>query len=105
LATVSLVSPDGEAVYLEVEEQEMGLQHAGGDERVAPRTLEEALDRIRPIANAVIQKINSIDIVPDELEVKFGIKLSADANIIVSKTSAEANFEFKLVWKKAAAAK
>lgn len=101
MATVSLTSEGGELVFIEVEEPERGLERAGGDDREnAPATLEEALDRIRPIANAVIRKIRSIDVTPDELEVKFGVKLSVGANVIISKTAAEANFEFKLAWKR-----
>jgi hypothetical protein len=108
MATVSLQSDDNEPIYIEVEDRTPagGLRRAGGGEgedelRGAPATLEQALDRIRPIANAVIRKIRSLDVTPDELEVKFGVKLSVDANVIISKTAAEANFEFKLLWKRA----
>ena len=37
---------------------------------------------------------------PDELELEFGIKFAADAGIIISSISSEANLTVKMKWNK-----
>ncbi|MEO5340999.1 MAG: hypothetical protein H7837_10890 [Magnetococcus sp. MYC-9] len=59
---------------------------------------EEAIDRVRPVADYLLQKIQDLDARPDSVEVTFGIKLSAQAGALIAKTGAEANFGVKLVW-------
>jgi Trypsin-co-occurring domain 1 len=61
-------------------------------------TLEEALDGILPPLTVMVGRLRAA--APTELEVSFGIKLSAETGIIVAKGSAEVNFDVKLVWKK-----
>jgi hypothetical protein len=36
---------------------------------------------------------------PDEMEMTFGIKMSAESGWVIAKAGGEANFEVKLVWK------
>ena len=76
----------------------LAASEAGVTRVISSKRLEEALDRIKPIANALFHRLNSIDVTPDEVEVKFGVKLTAEAGVIISATAAEANFEFKLKW-------
>jgi Trypsin-co-occurring domain 1 len=35
---------------------------------------------------------------PDEVNIEFAVKLSADANVIIARTGAEANFTISLRW-------
>ena len=35
---------------------------------------------------------------PDEVEVEFGVKLSADSNVIIARAGGEANFRIALKW-------
>lgn len=48
-------------------------------------------------AKVVLDTVRAIG--PDEIEVKFGIKVSGQANWIVAKAATEANFEITLTWK------
>jgi NTP-dependent ternary system trypsin peptidase co-occuring protein len=64
----------------------------------AQATLEHALGRVGPLARAIHDAVRRIDVTPQEVEVTFGLKLTAEANVILSSTAAEANFEFKLKW-------
>ncbi|MCY7324065.1 MAG: hypothetical protein LH660_20255 [Phormidesmis sp. CAN_BIN36] len=66
----------------------------------ARRTLEEALDQVKPVASTVLTKLKSGLTTPaDEIEVTFGLKLSVEAGAIISSVGADVNFEVKLKWK------
>ena len=47
-------------------------------------------------AKAVLDKVR--EAAPDEIEVKFGIKVSGTANWLIAKAATEANFEITLTW-------
>lgn len=67
----------------------------------AKMSLDEALDRISPVASAVIYKLKQGLTTPsDEVEIAFGLKLSAEAGAILSSTVSEGNFEVKLKYRK-----
>jgi hypothetical protein len=67
----------------------------------AEDTLEAALDKITPIATAVMSRIkNGLTTPANEVEVKFGVKLSVESGVILSSVGAEVNFEVTLKWKK-----
>ena len=48
-------------------------------------------------AKAVLDRVREIG--PDEVEVKFGIKVSGDMNWLIARASTEANFEVTLTWR------
>lgn len=94
---------EGETILVEVDEPNTspGLVPAGREEDTierASRTFEHALDTIKPVAEAVINKLSSLPERPSEVEVKFGLKLTAEAGAIIAAVSAEANFEISLTW-------
>ncbi|MGF1494399.1 MAG: CU044_2847 family protein [Microcoleaceae cyanobacterium] len=96
-------------VYMEVDEK---LPAAGsspeededligiGDEAVqkAKQKLGQALSSIRPVANAIIEKVESLNQPADEVEVKFGVKMSSELGAIIASGSAEVNYEITLKW-------
>jgi Trypsin-co-occurring domain 1 len=49
-------------------------------------------------AKAVLDAVK--DAKPDEMEVKFGIKVSGDANWFIARAATEANFDVTLTWKR-----
>lgn len=62
-------------------------------------SLEEALDRVKPVASTVLSKLKSGLTTPaDEIEVKFGLKLNAEAGAIISSVGGEVTFEVTLKW-------
>ena len=65
----------------------------------AGETFEDALGRIQSIAEAVVSRLRDAGS-PDEIEVEFGVQMSADLGAIVAKVSGQANFRVALRWKR-----
>lgn len=96
---------DGGSILVQVDapEPEGGVVKAarGGEVlRKAVQTFEEALDKIRPAAGAIISKLRYLADPPDEIEVEFGLTLNAEAGAFVAAAGAEANYTVKLTWKR-----
>lgn len=66
----------------------------------AQKNFEEALDNIGPIASTITKKLQSLSQPAEEIEVKFGIKMTAGLGAIIASGSAEVNYEITLKWKK-----
>ncbi|NEO02972.1 MAG: hypothetical protein F6J94_22975 [Moorea sp. SIO1F2] len=101
LAQFSLA--DGTTFLVEVEEPESrGIERVslGSGKQVikARQTFEEALDQIKPVASAVITKLRDLNQPADEVEVKFGLKLTADAGAVFASVGGEVSYEITLKW-------
>jgi len=98
----------GGSVIVEVEDRtdrvvRRGLGQAARPAEIAARaseTLESAFSRVQPAALAVVSNLRDLTDAPDEIEVEFGIQLSAEIGAIVAHTAGEANFHVRLVWKR-----
>lgn len=64
-------------------------------------SFDQALDKLKPAASAIVSKLRSLTERPDEISVEFGIKLSAAAGAVITSASIEANFLVTLIWKQA----
>jgi hypothetical protein len=62
----------------------------------AQKTFEEALENIKPVVASISHKFK--DLGPKEMEVKFGIKLSADAGAFITSVGGEVTFELTVKW-------
>jgi hypothetical protein len=99
----------GGSVFVEVEASlgdtgtvTRGLARPGAGEVAerASETLEAALGRVQPAAAAIVARLRHLEDAPDEIEVEFGIQLSAQLGAIVAQTAGEANFSVRLRWKR-----
>ena len=94
---------DGTTFLMEVEEpeskaiQKVGLP-SGKQVLKAQQTFEEALDKIKPVASAIITKLRDLNQPADDVEVKFGLKLTADAGAIFASVGGEVSYEITLKW-------
>jgi NTP-dependent ternary system trypsin peptidase co-occuring protein len=52
----------------------------------ARQTFEASLERIKPAAAAIIAKIRELSDKREEIGVEFGIKLSAEAGVVIAST-------------------
>jgi hypothetical protein len=92
-AVVGYRLDDDTVVRFEIEPS-TGFRPAGPDE-IAGRIREAVAPAVEG-ARAVLEKVK--EAAPDEIKVKFGIKVSGTANWLVAKAATEGNFEITLNW-------
>ena len=100
---IQFPTADGGTILVEVEEPEGAVvpaARAGGVPEKARQTFEAAMERIRPVAGTLIAKLRGLHDPPDEVEVEFGLKMSAEAGAVVAAAGAEANYKVTLTWKR-----
>lgn len=92
---IEVDEPEGaavERVAANINPQKMVLQ--------AKQTFEEAIETVKPVASTLITRLRKGLTTPaDEVEVKFGLKLTAEAGAIFTSISGDVNFEITLKWK------
>ena len=91
----------GQGLLVEVDDDAYGVAKVSrADDAIieAGMRLDEALARTRPTIRAVIEAIQ--DLAPHEYEIEFGLKLNAEAGVIVAKTAMEGHFSMKLAWRR-----
>ncbi len=88
------------------------VEIADGEERVtrgkdgkdvvekATVAFEQALAKLKPMCAAIVRQIRDAVEQPEEFSVEFGVKLNAEAGVIVASTAAEANLKISIKWKK-----
>lgn len=95
---------NGTTMLVEIEEPDQGgLVNASRADDVivkAQLTLEKSLEKVKPAAQFVIQQLRKLHDAPDEIQVVFGLKLSADAGAVLASAGAEANYTVTLKWVK-----
>lgn len=74
-----------------------GFHQAGTKEFVGQ--VRKAVEPAVEAAKAVLEKVK--EITPDEVEVKFGVKVTGEASWVVAKAATEGNFEITLNWSSA----
>ena len=62
-------------------------------------SFERALGAVKDAASAALGQFQAMARRPDEVEIKFGVKLSAEAGAVIAKTGLDGQFEVKLKWK------
>jgi Trypsin-co-occurring domain 1 len=65
----------------------------------APKTMEEAIERIKPLIATLFEKLSSVATPPKNVELNLGLKLSGSVGIFVAQSSGEAALNVKLTWK------
>ena len=106
---VEFPSDSGEPILVEVEdlglsgETRRGLSASAVMER-AQTSFEDALDKARPMATGLVEKLRAVGEAagnpPDEVQVEFGIVLSAEAGAVLAAASAGANYKVTMTWKR-----
>lgn len=99
---------DGTTFLVEVNEpppaSRGGVQRValpGGEQQVyqTAYTLEKVLEPIQPVLSKVASRLKSGLTTPaDEVEITFGLKLTAAAGVVFSSVGAEGTFEVKVKW-------
>jgi NTP-dependent ternary system trypsin peptidase co-occuring protein len=100
IATVPLESGDSIAIEVEDTEDTAIVRASRSPDALAVQAFEAALERLRPAAEAIVNNLRLLSQTPDEIGVEFGIKVMADAGLVVARTSGEANFKVTLQWRR-----
>jgi hypothetical protein len=74
--------------------------HAADLPAQTKETFEAALARVQPAAVAIVDRLRSLADAPDEIEVEFGVTLSAEFGAFVAKAAGDANFRISMRWKR-----
>jgi DNA polymerase III sliding clamp (beta) subunit (PCNA family) len=97
---------DGTPFLVEIEESESASVKRVANDTIgaqvvqAKQSFETALDQVIPVASAALNRVRRGLTTPaDEVEIKFGVKLTAEAGAIIASVGGEVNFEFTLKWK------
>ncbi|MET8630488.1 CU044_2847 family protein [Kitasatospora sp. NPDC004669] len=88
---------------VEIEQVAEGLVQVARPGQVvarATRSLGEMLAGVRPVAQNFVDGFRGMVNAPDEIGIEFGLSLSAEADVVISSTSAEANFKVSLTWRR-----
>jgi hypothetical protein len=64
----------------------------------AGTSLEQVLSGLGPAVKGIVAELRSAADWPDEVEIAFGVKLSADAGVIIARAGGEANFTISMKW-------
>ena len=100
---VEFVVPGGDTLLVEVDEPEgTGPRPAGvGGNAIERATmgLDQAIAKIRPLAELLLLELQALTRRPDQVSVELGIKLNAAAGIVIANTAVEGNCKITLSWK------
>ncbi|MEU6669109.1 CU044_2847 family protein [Streptomyces sp. NPDC046727] len=66
----------------------------------AADTLRQAVDRVRPAVQDVLASLRAMPEAPDRVSLEFGVKLSADAGVVLARAATEAHFKVALEWER-----
>jgi hypothetical protein len=95
-------SDEGETVLVEVAEPPSGPVTRGGRPGAAVVEAGESLDhvvgRLGPAIKGIVSELREAADWPEEVEVEFAVKISADSNVIIARAGGEANFRIALRW-------
>jgi hypothetical protein len=103
LVELPVGAADGSAdiVKVQIEQTGDGLVKVARPGQVvarASRSLGEMLAGIRPAAQEFVDGFHGMVHAPDEMSVEFGLSLTAEADVVISSTSTQANFTVSLTW-------
>jgi len=93
---------DGGSILVEVDDAGARPLTRGGRAQDAVvgagADLDEVLGRLGPVLRSIVGQVREAADGPRELEVEFGVKLSAESNLIIARAGGEANFRIALKW-------
>jgi hypothetical protein len=90
-------------IVMEIDDGDSGIVRSarpGAVVATASKSFDAALERLQPMAKALISKLRDLGEPSDEIGVAFGLKMTMEAGLVIAHTSSEANFTVTLSWKR-----
>jgi hypothetical protein len=97
---------DGGSVLVEVEDGAPGEVTRGWadrDNRVveqARQSFEQAVARVQPAVQGLLTQLRSLAESPEQIQVEFGLQLSAEVGAFVAGASTTGNFKVSMTWRR-----
>ena len=94
----------GEKIRVEVSVEEGRVTRGEPKDVIEPASVafDAALAKLGPICTAIVRQARGLVDQPEEFSVEFGVKLSAEAGVVIASTAAGANLKVSVKWKKQA---
>jgi hypothetical protein len=98
---VEFETEDGALVVVEAVDERSGSRLVSRDDGTvrATRTFEGALEGVRAAAHSALRVFRDGSLRPDSVEIEFGVRLSAEAGALITKSAVEGHLVVKLSWK------
>ncbi|HET6447706.1 MAG TPA: CU044_2847 family protein [Conexibacter sp.] len=92
--------PLGESGTLAVElpPDELGGASPAAGEHQVKESFEQAVGRLRAIADGVMSAVSRVQIVPSEVTVEFSVRLDKRTGLVLVSAGAEASLKVRLTW-------
>jgi hypothetical protein len=93
---------DGDEVLVEIAQDAPEISpvsRAGDLIESAGTSLGSALGHVRNAATVVLGQFRSMAECPDEVQVEFGVRLTAEAGAVIAKTSVDGHLNVTLKWR------
>jgi hypothetical protein len=98
---------DGGSVLVQVDGAAKGgdVTRGWGDreQRVvqhAQQTFEQAVSRVQPAIQGLLHELRSLAETPEEIQLEFGLQLSAEVGAFVAGASTTGNFKVSMTWRR-----
>jgi NTP-dependent ternary system trypsin peptidase co-occuring protein len=100
---VEFAQEDGTSMVVEIDEPapEGGVVRAARPGEIAEKasqTFEAALSKIKPMAGAIFVALNDLAQCPEQIQVEFGVKITASAGAVLASAGVEGNYRVTLTW-------
>lgn len=99
---LSVPFDDGEAFIVEVsDEQGSGVIRAGRGEgliETSADTFESGMARVQRVAATMLARLADLPRSPDHVRAEFGLRVTAEAGLVVAKGSGDAHIKLELEW-------
>jgi hypothetical protein len=66
----------------------------------ARQSFEQAVARVQPAVQGLLTQLRSLAEAPEQIEVEFGLQLSAEVGAFVAGASTTGNFKVSMTWRR-----
>jgi hypothetical protein len=66
----------------------------------AQQTFEQAVGRVQPAVQGLLKQLRSLADTPEQIQVEFGLQLSAEVGAFVAGASTTGNFKVSMTWRR-----
>ena len=97
---------DGGTVLVQVADGDSGEVTRGWGDRdtrvveQARQSFEQAVARVQPAVQGLLTQLRSLAEAPEQIEVEFGLQLSAEVGAFVAGASTTGNFKVSMTWRR-----